>query len=252
VTTLDTLLRIVRADWSQREPKLVLADALQESGDERAAQLWRVIAEPGDDTHRLNYAAACERDGDAARAEFVRVQVALGAHERAVGRKGFIDADLGDGFILFSKREAMKAREWDLLSEHWREWFNRPGHVRLPERDNWSRGFVSRLTCSWADWRDHGDRIREVQLVEAVRLTDRARWGLAGFQDNDEALQKWLTANWPGITFELPPVLSVMVTATVTVGTIPSLRQGHRGTLTIGGQEVPITNWRFSGDPDTD
>lgn len=60
--TTDTapLLATVRANPANATARLVYADALDESGDHLGAAIQRVLAEPADDRHRLNYATACE------------------------------------------------------------------------------------------------------------------------------------------------------------------------------------------------
>src|SRR5262249_44390354 len=73
----DPFRRAIRLAPADALPKLVFADYLDETGRPSEAATLRVLAEPDDDGHRLAFADVCEREGDADRVEFVRVQVAL-------------------------------------------------------------------------------------------------------------------------------------------------------------------------------
>ena len=92
------------------------------------------------------------------------------------------------------------------------------------------RGFIERVTCTAADWLSHGDAIRAAHPVTCVRLTTElgphvtyssydldnrlltirftarlksVTWGPE--QAEVAAYLKLLQAEWPGVTFELPP-----------------------------------------------
>ncbi len=75
------------------------------TGDERAL-LAAVVADPADDTVRLAYADCIEERGDAARAEFIRAQVAA---ER-------LHPDS-------NARAALEERAGALFAEHWVDWW---------------------------------------------------------------------------------------------------------------------------------
>ncbi|MFO0795931.1 MAG: TIGR02996 domain-containing protein [Gemmataceae bacterium] len=92
------------------------------------ALLAAIRDRPDDDTPRLAYADWLDDAGDAARAEFVRVQVRL--------------ARLADHDPA---RPALEDREHDLLAAHEPAWLGVPLGA-LTEWD-WQRGFVNEVTC---------------------------------------------------------------------------------------------------------
>ncbi len=81
------------------------------------AFLEAIIAAPDDDAPRLMYADWLEEQGDAARAEFIRVQIAL-------ARMGEED----------ERREGLRRREQELLKAHRDVWLGDLGSL-FPERD---------------------------------------------------------------------------------------------------------------------
>ena len=92
------------------------------------AFLNAIHASPADDLPRLVYADWLEENGDASRAEFIRVQCELAT----------IDA-------IDPQRPALEDREHELLNEHENRWL---GNSR-PEMTEWefARGFVQSLTA---------------------------------------------------------------------------------------------------------
>lgn len=206
VTDESFLLQSLAADPVGDTARLVYADWLDEHDRPVEAALQRVLGEPGSDVRRLEYAEACERrnmSGDAARAEFVRVQVE---------RSRTTDADHASGRPC--KDRACRAcylrrRERELLpvnGRHARAWFDGPwwesepgggsaliGSIVYPGmagahepqsriRHRFVRGFVESVTCSAADWVAHGDTIRARQPVRLVVLTSLpdSRWMVGG------------------------------------------------------------------------
>lgn len=117
--------------------------------------LKAVLAHPEEDTPRLMYADALEErgeEGDAGRAEFIRVQC---AGRRYPLRKHHVDR----WFAVFP---------WDYV-------IRRGSYIRYcgpaPHSVSIRRGFVERVTCPAADWLAHADTLLAAHPVTTVRLT---------------------------------------------------------------------------------
>lgn len=201
---------------------------------DQAALLARVLAEPADDTPRLLLADAFAEAGDEDRGEFIRLQVRLAELEPLTdhGTK-IIDICICPHCV---ERNALRRRERELLNESspWdgmRLWclpwkleycanFDFPGSVSPSSRHDssvlFTRGFVSKITTSWEQWRDHGDAIRRAHPVERVVLNSMPtrEWmiGLCGATGDPRGMfLDWLAYKWPRtpdlgpVEFELPP-----------------------------------------------
>lgn len=156
-----------------------------------AADLLPAICDPenfGDDALRLAYADLLEEEGEADRAEFVRVQVARlrWPHRQ---RAGVIRAAIGEvltGLILADGRGAgsggftvsgHRGPRWSITSTRRNDylmtadgqpdWWNPRPRCRVILE----RGFVAEVACTCADWLAHGPALVRAQPVEAVRLT---------------------------------------------------------------------------------
>ena len=125
------------------------------------ALLQAVLDTPEDDTPRLVYADWLEERGDAARAEFIRVQVAL--------------ARLGEDD---PQREALEQRERALRSAHEAGWLG-PLPAMVSEA-RFGRGFVERVTLGVRQFLTHAaslfERVplREVKLLRLAQARDGA------------------------------------------------------------------------------
>lgn len=141
---------------------------LDQQAQERAL-LAAILAEPGDDAHRLIYADWLEETGQEARAEFVRVQIAL-----ARIRTG------SPAWVTLVNRQMMA-------------WLNLPSpcmsdiplprdggfHCKMPGGADaeapcvrFERGFVVRVRCPLAAWEKHGPGLVARHPVERVGVTD--------------------------------------------------------------------------------
>lgn len=201
---------------------------LEEGRDPRAEALALVRAHAASDGPRLLYAEVCERAGDEARAEFVRVQCELAALPRC-DRAVYSPCEC-PYCVVRRKEERLHG---DKSAAQWR---------RLPwgmsSRRSWRRGFITQLLCAAADWLAHGDAILAAHPVETVRLTTRPEaeclpgpaWQFAGRRRLHQpragngpnelrppTTREMLAAEWPGVTFRLPPVV------------------GTHGTVSMGG-----------------
>jgi len=164
-----------------------------------AGFLSAILAAPDDDTPRLVLADWIDEQGEAARAEFIRLQIRIAALEefcgcgRCVKRRGggqhtngpcAVDQErdtLPDGR---SRQAFLRMRERELFRDSGPKWWNDlPGAYRATVEASLSietacgvkyavrRGFVEAIVCSWPDCRDRLDAIRRAQPVTRVTLT---------------------------------------------------------------------------------
>jgi uncharacterized protein (TIGR02996 family) len=123
--------------------------------------LLRAIRDmPDEDTPRLVYADYLEEEGNAARAEFIRVQCAL--------------ARLPEGD---PQRHPLEDRQHELLAEHECEWLG-VAHDAMDELEEWTfeRGFVHEVAASPYFMRGPGSDLCTANLVR--------RWRVTSGQDN--------------------------------------------------------------------
>ncbi len=200
-----------------------------------ARLLAAVLAEPDNDALRLVSADWWEEQGEAERAEFVRVQIELAM------REGYAGADRSRWSDELKRRmEKLYSREQELLTlsveQRWPDyapgipcWLNADStvtvHREAGARSVYSstvafrRGFVHALTCTAADWIAHADAIRAQNPVQAVTLTtwpgnDNGSSCIIRFGDTisrctasvrEFRTQAALNRIWHGIDFTLPP-----------------------------------------------
>jgi uncharacterized protein (TIGR02996 family) len=122
------------------------------------AFLQAICEEPDDDTPRLIYADWLEEQGDADRAEFIRVQVQLARLPPADER-----------------RRALKVRERGLLKEHETTWAG-PLRGRV-ESWKFRRGFIEQITTGATKFLTKTERLFRLAPIRQVRLR-RATWCL--------------------------------------------------------------------------
>ena len=133
------------------------------------ALLRAVIDRPDDDLPRLAYADFLEEAGDAARAEFVRVQVELARlpdHDHA--------------------RPALEDREHDLLAAHEAGWL---GEAASAVEWHWHRGFVEEVASSPRWMLDTGDGLSAAHPCRRWRV-------LSDGPEDWAALDKLEQARW--------------------------------------------------------
>jgi uncharacterized protein (TIGR02996 family) len=124
------------------------------------ALLAAILTDPADDTVRLAYADAIEEQGQHERAEFIRVQIEL-VKMPSMGSK-----QNDPRYVLPTPWERLRARERELLNHvYWPNWCGpackaiTPIGRKFDDHIHWSRGFVSAVTCTAADWLAHADAI---------------------------------------------------------------------------------------------
>ncbi|MBA4062829.1 MAG: hypothetical protein C0501_03820 [Isosphaera sp.] len=119
------------------------------------AALLRAIRDaPDDDTARLVYADYVEEEGDPARGEFVRVQVALARTPE------------GD-----PARAALEDREHDLLAEHERHWLGADLAADGLVEWEWERGFVREVAATPTFMLNEGAGLCAAHPVRRWRVT---------------------------------------------------------------------------------
>jgi uncharacterized protein (TIGR02996 family) len=131
--------------------------------------LQNVCEEPDSDTPRLVAADRFEECGEVERAEFIRVQCRIASLEASWGG--------GTRKERHAEYDALQRREWALLNNVGNEWtypLLQPlmdrgecdwegvregpgGEYRV--RVAYTRGFVSQITCTAADWLAHADAL---------------------------------------------------------------------------------------------
>jgi uncharacterized protein (TIGR02996 family) len=126
------------------------------SGDTARGFLEDIVAHPDEDAPRLIFADWLDENGDADRAEFIRVQV-----ERA--RLPEWDA----------RQVRLRLREQELIKKHWREWKKELPRIRGVTWEGFRRGFVaSAKFFSFAVLRAKASACWAATPVEAVTI----RW----------------------------------------------------------------------------
>lgn len=200
------------------------------------ALLAAVLAEPDDDGVRLVAADWWEEHGESERAEFVRVQVELARGADCLKPLGTLA-----GFPVVStacdcRPCTLGRREQELEDRHGGGWFDFPeGVAEGPISYRFRRGLVHALRLNAADWLAHAaalywhpdqqrpcpptaQPVREVTLTSQpklqrggtpsgdwkYRLPDRT-WLPGSPPDNRETILALLAAEWPRVTFALPP-----------------------------------------------
>ncbi len=137
-----------------------------------AAMLAPILSHPDDDCWRLQFADWFADNGDEARASFICVQCELETLDRK--QRTFLS------FALDSSRQMyLRRREAELLTENYGLRWAMPlldtmgwsNPAAIVGSWTWKRGFISEITCTWADCRDNLDAILAEHPVETVTLS---------------------------------------------------------------------------------
>lgn len=141
--------------------------------DDERPSLEAILCYPDSDAERLVFADWLEEHGQVERAEFIRVQCQLAAdpHEPALCNVTGICARC-------SRTLELRRRERELLDRNegaWLGWLKEAwGAEWVPVREcglKWRRGFIESVSCTAADWLQHGRQIVRCQPIREVRLT---------------------------------------------------------------------------------
>lgn len=206
----SALCAAMQASPADPMPRLVYADWLDENSRPLDAALMRVLAEPGEDRHRLDYATACERLAnrlkagggyvwasryDTARclreyAEFIRVQVEAERLEPVYQKECRRLAENADAWQVtwrlnpnssFLEGAKLFRRAADLLNDDrngggWRAWCRPcegliPGAGRYSDHLIFRRGFVDDVRCPGTLWLTYAEVVLTAQPVTRVVVT---------------------------------------------------------------------------------
>jgi uncharacterized protein (TIGR02996 family) len=124
-----------------------------------------ICAAPDDDTPRLAFADWLEEQGEAERAEFIRVQVEIARQEQSnvsIGCNGTRHGD-PDGkcsWCRLRRREvelSWGCREWSVLKQPWGVGITDRGLT--PPLAIFRRGFIHAITLTAADFLEHADSL---------------------------------------------------------------------------------------------
>lgn len=223
--------------------------------------LAAIIANPDDDLPRLQMADWLDERGGCERAEFIRVQVELSRTRepelKSMGVIGDHDESRRNACSGCRKRPPGTDCRWCVLRARERELLKAipvPGRLLTNEtvwiadlilpvmgdgqpndgrvfRWDWSRGFVSAITCTAHDWLRHADAITAATPLERVMLTT---WpGPPRFGLGSKPVLEILSECWPGITF-----------------TLPTARPGTR-VATLAGRDVRPGDMLYANDDGT-
>ena len=157
-----------------------------------ASLLRAILLHPKEDTPRLMYADYLDEQGDAARAEFIRVQCELARLPKppapeSPARAIWSAMECGLRYI------ALDSRAWDLWQANYKAWEGVPGMANHITRSCIRRGFIEELWPRAEYFLANAASIFAAHPVTSVRLTDREpyqgtftnqhgnpTWGLAG------------------------------------------------------------------------
>lgn len=122
-----------------------------------------ILANPDEDTPRLMLADYWDEVGQSEHGELIRVQVALANWP--------CECDTEEERVYHDEcrckeRGELRRRERELHTANWSRWW-----VVDELKPFYTRGFVSRVTCTWEDWLKHGDAILAAEPVREVTLT---------------------------------------------------------------------------------
>ncbi len=153
-----------------------------------------IVADPADDCPRLVYADYLEERGETLRAECIRVGIAIAKWEQElklpksqIERDGWLISHCIERRTLIGEPCDCLLHMKQRLSEIWRSFptclraehvyplyglfrnSGKNGHSVFSDR----RGFPYLVSCTLAEWLEHGSLIVRHQPIEVVRLRDR-------------------------------------------------------------------------------
>lgn len=144
--------------------------------NDEAAFLRTICEFPADDTPRLVFADWLEEQGDADRAEFIRLQIALARRDSA------IDRDEAIGRCNRLLRTAAYRSEWYDYLKH--EWLHQQGVDRFRSSygkpNSFHRGFVRNISLDSGDFSKYAAAIFRLHPITDVCLRDKMPWQLSG------------------------------------------------------------------------
>ena len=179
------------------------------------ALLAAILANPDEDTPRLVYADWLEENGEPERAEFIRVQCELEPIRGLLSGPEWLACHLRRDWLIGRERKlwhqmptarVLVPNGFKLVAtvpHQPRFSFSKNGELPQIEGE-FTRGFVSHVTCSWQDWRDHAATILAAHPVERVTLSS---WPTLLHPDDRPNIAQALRYYWPRIEFELSSIM---------------------------------------------
>lgn len=195
MTEEDALLAASKTDSAAR---MVYADWLDEHDRPIDAATQRVLAEPAEDRHRLNFADAHEQFGSIQRARFVRLQVehatidpnTLTSPSHSKNRDSrcpcrWCQIDRETLNIGLNSKEKWAPEKWVCKFAHYPRNYDTPTAY-------FARGFACRASCTpkeWFEWSDDLTAAHPIQHVwftvppvaTAELINDGISYGIHGF-----------------------------------------------------------------------
>jgi uncharacterized protein (TIGR02996 family) len=167
-----------------------------------AGILADILADPGDDTPRLVYADWLEDEGQAERAEFIRVQMRM-AREMPPLHRPRCNCQ---GCQLKGRAHTLWPGVFDMgalsfLGDSYEATIDPASEQQCRVRLFVRRGFVESVRCPFAAWLDHGEAVCAAHPVTRVGATDRRPTRLPG----GPAAPGWYC--WPAYDPTQPHVL---------------------------------------------
>ncbi len=189
---------------------------------DRESFIRMILAHPDDDGPRLVYADWLEEEGEADRAEFIRIQI-----ESATIRHNGTEEDAECQTCALIKPLKERERELFEQSPQTHSWLG-PVLDLVPMSAEWMpllnwfrRGFVESVTCIAADWLTHADEILAAQPVTKVTLTTeltttaiiaeyrRRKTKIPQVPNDRSTILAYAQNLWPRVrTWTLPPARS--------------------------------------------
>lgn len=206
MTEEESLLSAAKIDPTSR---LVYADWLDEHDRPIEAATQRVIAEPDDDRHRLNFAAAHESVGSIQRAWFVRLQL----EQAALNPNTLTSPD------HIKNRDPRCLCRWCQIAREtleiglavgnnwaptgWFSKFDTDQSTYEKATAYWRRGFACRAACTPRQWIAHGEDLLKTHPVRSVFFTESPFLELPEYPNHPaRSFWKYLTDDFPGIDFK--------------------------------------------------
>ncbi len=180
---------------------------------DRQAMLQDVLDNPADDAPRLIYADWLDENDEGERAEFIRLQC---QYPKQTELQIIVSNFYGDEWreanqpypTIGSRSPADRFRHLPGIASMFRDWTK----FAVGSWLHYHRGFISHITCTAADWLNHGDAIVIEHPIETVTLTtlisEMSPPSEFHRHMTEVAILGWNT-RWPRIKFTLPRRVAV-------------------------------------------
>jgi uncharacterized protein (TIGR02996 family) len=169
--------------------------------------LRQIIANPRDDGPRLVYADYLEEQGDADRAELIRIQISIpnlvnesrNFHEASMR---LMEANRRSNILLEANPQwaspvasIFRQEEMSLTARH-QYGYGGTSWVRW----EWVRGFISKIRMPYMYWQRNGVAVLAVAPITDVAIVANAN---EDFWNHPADALEFLSSRWPGINFHI-------------------------------------------------